>query len=633
MRFILSIVLLSIATTVSAQNETTLDPVTITSTRIAQPVSQTGRHITVLDGRLFNQMPVNAIDELLRYVPGVEMQFRGPAGAQSDIVIRGGTFQQVLVLLDGVKLNDPITGHFSSYFPIAPSEIERIEILRGPAAALYGAEAVGGVVHIISKTFNRQPGQHKEQAGINVEAGQYNWYSANLGWYKANKKTSWAAGFLTNNTTGQFLRGTNRGYLYNHTASASLQTALGKQWTLFLRSSFDRRDFAAQQFYTTFASDTATEKVTTWWNQAKLRHQKGNTTDEIDLAYKQTNDRFQFNSGSTPNENRSAWFNLQYIRRQQVDPQWQLAYGLQADRRAIRSNDRGNHQAYHAALFFSAGFQRNGLRLNPALRLDYDENFGVELLPQLNMAYQHRKWVFRGSAGRAIRSADFTERFNNYNRTLVRSGSIGNPDLQTERSWSYDIGIDYTHSFFRAGIGAFSRVQTNLIDWVPTPYANMPRRGNLIPTGSYALSKNIKSLTTNGIEAIIGLHRQWKKHILTADIGLTLLRSTGSDSIPSFYILSHAKMLIQGSLLYQCRRFSLALNSSYKERNPQTAPAIKANISSSYWLVNVKIGMMLWRTIGIYTTINNIGNQDYGDLLGSRMPRRWIMGGVRWTLN
>ncbi|HRF24346.1 MAG TPA: TonB-dependent receptor plug domain-containing protein, partial [Chitinophagaceae bacterium] len=91
-----------------------------------------------------------------RYLPGVEVQQRGPQGSQSDIVLRGGTFQQVLVIIDGIKLNDPLTGHFNSYIPINTDEIERIEILKGAASAIYGSEAVGGVINIITKTFYRK---------------------------------------------------------------------------------------------------------------------------------------------------------------------------------------------------------------------------------------------------------------------------------------------------------------------------------------------------------------------------------------------------------------------------------------------------------------------------------------------
>jgi vitamin B12 transporter len=80
----------------------------------------------------------------------------GPMGTQSDFVLRGGTFQQVLVVLDGLRLNDPITGHFSSYVPITPGEIERIEVLKGASSAIYGSDAVGGVIHIITKTFGEK---------------------------------------------------------------------------------------------------------------------------------------------------------------------------------------------------------------------------------------------------------------------------------------------------------------------------------------------------------------------------------------------------------------------------------------------------------------------------------------------
>lgn len=105
-------------------------------------------------GDYFNALAVHSLDELLRYLPGVEVQQRGPQGAQSNIILRRGTFQQVLVIIDGIRLNDPLTGHFNSYIPLNPAEIERIEILKGSAAAIYGSEAVGGVINIISRSFS-----------------------------------------------------------------------------------------------------------------------------------------------------------------------------------------------------------------------------------------------------------------------------------------------------------------------------------------------------------------------------------------------------------------------------------------------------------------------------------------------
>src|SRR3978361_2092596 len=124
-----------------AQTNNDLDPVTVTASIAPIATSKTGRNITVIKGEQLDKQPIHSIDELLKYLPGIEVQQRGPMGAQSDIIIRGGTFQQVLVVLDGIRLNDPLTGHFSSYIPIAPAEIERIEILKGAASAIYGTQA------------------------------------------------------------------------------------------------------------------------------------------------------------------------------------------------------------------------------------------------------------------------------------------------------------------------------------------------------------------------------------------------------------------------------------------------------------------------------------------------------------
>ncbi len=155
------------------EKENELNPVTITASMIRQRASETGRNITVIKGEQFRHLPVHSLDELLRYLPGVEMQARGPMGSQSDIVLRGGTFQQVLVILDGMRLNDPNTGHFNSYIPIAPAEIERIEVLKGASSAIHGPDAVGGVINIITKSFAAKKGSDALQFSAGSGAGEY----------------------------------------------------------------------------------------------------------------------------------------------------------------------------------------------------------------------------------------------------------------------------------------------------------------------------------------------------------------------------------------------------------------------------------------------------------------------------
>ena len=103
-----------------SQDTITLDPVSISASLKPINVSKTGRNIVIIKGEEFNKLPIHSIDELLRYLPGIEVQSRGPMGSQSDIVIRGGTFQQVLVVLDGLRLTDPYSGSFTGLFPFAP---------------------------------------------------------------------------------------------------------------------------------------------------------------------------------------------------------------------------------------------------------------------------------------------------------------------------------------------------------------------------------------------------------------------------------------------------------------------------------------------------------------------------------
>ena len=102
----------------SQTDSSLLENITVTSSLLAQQKKETGRNIFFIKPDSLKSLPNHSVDEILRYLPGVEVQQRGPQGSQSDIVIRGGTFQQVLVIIDGIKLNDPLTGHFNSYIPV-----------------------------------------------------------------------------------------------------------------------------------------------------------------------------------------------------------------------------------------------------------------------------------------------------------------------------------------------------------------------------------------------------------------------------------------------------------------------------------------------------------------------------------
>lgn len=629
------LLLLSNVSVYAQENQPVLDPVTVTASIHPDQSSRTGRNIISISGESFSNQPVQSLDELLRYLPGLEVQMRGPMGAQSDIVVRGGTFQQVLVLVDGLRVNDPNTGHFSSYIPIVPSEIERVEVLKGAASAIYGSEAVGGVVHIITKSFANRQQQDKSELSAQVKAGEYDLFHVQVGGYYQHKKTAVSGGILTNNTKGRLQRGT-RGFLHNNTASVSVSQLLGNNWQLSVRAAYDNRDFAAQNFYTSFLSDTATEEVQTVWTQARLEYRKDKHRLSIDVGYKSVKDDYLFNSASIANANRSRMLQTTIMDEYRADARTTLTGGVQFINKEIKSNDRGNHGVAQGGAFILLRQQVNDyLVVHPALRFEYNERSGAELVPQLNLSYKKNNWQLRASAGKTIRDADFTERFNNYNKPTVGQGSrMGDPDLKAETSVSYEAGADYILSkYFRVSTSFFQRHQRRLIDYVITSYDDMPRKDNLVPGASYALARNIAKVRTTGVEWDLQLNHDFSttQH-LNAAVGLLWLESSGSESEPSFYVSNHARWLCNFFAEYNWKRLSVGVNGIFKTRKGQEALPIQAELTQQYVVFNMRAGYTFKRKLQVFVQGDNIFDRQYSDLLGAPMPGRWMMGGISWKM-
>ena len=633
---LLSIALLFSALYSSAQDNTAeLSNVTVTASLTAQQQKETGRNIQTVKGEYFYQLPVHSVDELLRYIPGVEVQQRGPQGAQSNIILRGGTFQQVLVIMDGIRLNDPLTGHFNSYIPLNTAEIERIEVLKGSASAIYGSEAVGGVIHIISKTFHRKNSQEQPSFTGQVTGGQYNLLNAELYGRVVRKRSVFSAGAQTHNADGPALNGTN-GFFHLSNAHIAFSVQPGKDWTLSFRTGTDFRSFNAQHYYTVFASDTAREKVGTWWNHLQLRKTSRKGEWVADAGYKKLRDRYWFRPAAVPNDNRTNLFTAQLYYNSARGKRFDYTSGIQVIRKEIRSNDRGNHQLWHGAAY---GIFRQhwgqGFHTNQSLRLDWDGNYGVILVPQVNLAWSRGQWGLRASGGRSFRDADFTERYNNYNKTLVTSGSIGNPWLKAENAWNAEAGADFSPvAGMKISSSFFYRHFRNLIDWTPTPYADMPRKNNLSPAGTYSLARNIEEVRSHGLELDLQYQHRFSEEIsLFALAGYTWIRSRNDDPVPSFYISSHARHLLNNTLLLSVHRFSIAVNSLFKERNRRRAEAIGAELSPSYFIMGTKLGYRFTRMkASAYLQADNLFDKSYSDLLGAEMPGRWLSAGFQIAL-
>lgn len=170
--------------TVSAQNVAASEPeynlgepdkeltgVTVTASKTATPLNEATRLVTVISAREIAQTPARSIQELLNYVAGIDVAQRGAQGVQADVSIRGGSHEQIVILLNGVNVSSSKTGHLSFDFPINLSDIERIEVLRGPSALIYGTGAFSGAINIITKHSAETSLYAKATAGMHRLVG------------------------------------------------------------------------------------------------------------------------------------------------------------------------------------------------------------------------------------------------------------------------------------------------------------------------------------------------------------------------------------------------------------------------------------------------------------------------------
>src|SRR5690606_33694529 len=127
------------------------EQIVVTGSVAPATLGAVGRSVTVITADDLRGLPIRSVTDALRLVPGLWVRERGPFGSQTDFSLRGAGFGQALVLVDGVRLNDVQSGHHNGDLPLTLDDVERIEVLGGAGASLYGADAVGGIIHIVTR--------------------------------------------------------------------------------------------------------------------------------------------------------------------------------------------------------------------------------------------------------------------------------------------------------------------------------------------------------------------------------------------------------------------------------------------------------------------------------------------------
>jgi iron complex outermembrane receptor protein len=217
----------------------------------------------------------------------------------------------------------------------------------------------------------------------------------------------------------------------------------------------------------------------------------------------------------------------------------------------------------------------------------------------------------------------------------VTSGRIGNPALKAERSLNIEIGADFfLNKPFQVHATLFRRNQTNMIDWVQTKFENMPRRSNLVTNGVYALAMNIANVNTNGAEIDFnGTHQLFNTMKLRWNSGLTFIDAAAPDNISSLYLFNTANMIWNNNIQLSHTRGIFSIGTLYKNRAEQKTNNLTASVSKSFFLLNLRADAYIWnKRASIYGQVENLFDIGYADFLGAKMPGRWMMLGIRLTL-
>lgn len=493
-RQLMGLLALSLAAPLAAlaQEPKRVDPVVVTATPVETPAEQLGASVSVVAGDDFQTYHYPSVDEALRNVPGVEIRRSGSYGKTSSVTIRGANANQVQVLVDGLRVKSPTLGQVD-LSDISPDLIERIEVIRGAQSTLYGADAIGGVINIITRKGKGGP----IQAAVQQEIGNYDTLVSRATVHGAWKILNYALAASHLESNGQFQNdGTDA-----NAVSARLGATLPWDSALDFIFRYNKNDVgvpvkgvfpgpqpinpiinrnARQQSETTiFSLEGKTRPVFWWESRGRLSRYENSAgfQDPVDPGV-----TFDFPVFSQINvERREAeWVNSFFIGK------WSTSSVGLEHRREIGENRHTFRAASETgSVFFEQQLRFFGrLFLTGGFRIEDNSIWGTTTTERGSLAFLIKETGtrLRGSAGTGFRAPTFNDLF---------FPGFGNPDLQPEDSLSYDFGIDQKlwSDRLRLGLTYFQNEFENLITCC-TP----------IPTAPFGGPFNVGRARSAGIE-------------------------------------------------------------------------------------------------------------------------------------
>lgn len=622
------------------QNDTIkLKEIEINANRVSTTYKNNLRLIQVISKEELQNMPIQSLTDVLDYMSAVDVRHRGMNNVQADISIRGGNYEQTLLMINGIAVNDPQTGHHSMNIPIDLSMIERIEVLLGGDARRYGANAFSGVINIITKEFV------KNNITLALSGGDFKYFDGQLnGMFKiANMQNivtlshCQSKGYR-NNTDFNHTQFTWQGT--QHRNNQHLQTLLAIEDKAFGANSFYTPKYPNQfeQTHTLFTSLTNKYffKKTAWTTQ---------------VYYRQHHDRFELFRHNLPSSQIPSWYkNHNYHLTQVLGGQSNIAVrslfgkttiGLDCRYEHIYSNKLGElmndtiDAPFEANGFFTRKAQKSYFSIFADNYIQWQRfHFSTGLMttylsnkqfyyfyPGADMGYQiDSSLMLYTSISRSFRLPTYTELYYN---DVANEGNI---NLKPEQATNYESGLKYNKSAIQIQLSLFYRQGKNIIDWVRLNATDKWHVENLSLVNTMGLEfTSLYNLTYSSTKFFIKKIRFNYAYINITKQSGNYYSKYALDVLRHKISLSFDHIIIKQwsaswSVLYHQRMGTYSEYSSGLEKKYTPYLTLDGKIKYQY------------KKFNFYISGSNLFNTFYYDIANIPMPGRWVKGGIVWTL-
>ncbi len=597
----LIVILIFFSLTISSQTTQQLDEVVVSDSKITIPFSKNFRSVQVVDSKTIQETAVRNVTELLQLVTGLDIRRRGVSGTQADLYIRGGGFDQTLLLIDGMKMDDIQTGHHTLNLLLPIQLIERIEIIKGPAARIFGQNAFNGAINIVTKLLKKSQNKVVEIFANDISSGSYDQFN-----YSVNLRTSIEDKF---NSLIAFHRTRSDGYRYNTDFKNDfifMKTNIkSKNGSIDVVSGFTEKKFGANGFYASPDAIDQYEETQSSFFGLSTKFEKEKLIIKPKLYWRRNQDEYIYIRDNPEiyrnlHISNKIYFDLNFIK--YYDSGSFSNFGIDNSQSYISSNNLGSHERFTSTIYLDHTFKmmNDKLIISPGFSVSYFSDLSFHFFPGLDLGYHiSEKSKLYANFGKTYRIPTYTDLYYSDRNT------IGNPDLEPEHAISNELGFKYDSEKIKFSTSFFQRKSTNIIDYVKESESDKWK------------ATNIRNLDTKGFDFDFN-------YINLIRVGYTYLFDdsyVNEINFSRYAINSFRHQLTTRLLLNYSGRLSQNLIFKYGERSD------KLNHS----VVDTNINYRLGNKSYLFISINNILDTSYSETNLVPMPgRNFLFGFINY---